>query len=426
MRNPVFSLPPASRVVVLGAGFAGLSAALRLAESGADVTVLEARERVGGRVWSARLPNGEVAELGAEWIEHEEEDVQRLARSLGLEMAPTGVDYRRREARGRLAAGLEEQEATLAVARRAFEALSEESVAAGTLGPFIRRLPVSDAARATLLARLQGTCARDLDEIALRVAARGTFSGGSGRYLRVAAGNQEIAHRIARKLPIVRLAHVAGEVRDEGGVIRVEGEAPSGPFRVDADAAVVAIPAPLVAGLRFAPDLPADVSRSVRELPMGVAAKLAVGTATSPPPRAAQDVDVPFWCWAALGADGSPRRAMTAFAGSPAAQERLGTDSGDPSAWLGLVAGLAPDVELDGDPLMVAWGTDPFARGCYSAFDNASWDRMELLARPWGRVAFAGEHTAGLAAGTMNGAVASGERAAADVAELLAARGRNA
>ena len=60
----------ASRVVVVGAGFAGLRAAERLAARGADVTVLEARERVGGRVWSA-YPFGDeagVVERGAEFV----------------------------------------------------------------------------------------------------------------------------------------------------------------------------------------------------------------------------------------------------------------------------------------------------------------------------------------------------------------------
>jgi monoamine oxidase len=408
---------------VLGAGFAGLSAALRLTEAGARVVVLEARDRVGGRVWSTRLPNGEIAELGAEWIEAEERSVQELARSLGLELAPTGVDYRRREARGSAPATLHEQEEALAAGRRGVEALDRDSLDRGTLGPFIRGLPVSEAARSTLLARLQGTCARDLDRVALRVAARGTFSGGSGRYVRVATGNQDVATAIARRLPDVRLRHVGEQVRREADAVVVEGESDDGPFRVDADAAVVAVPAPLLAGLRFAPGLPEETRRAVRELPMGVAAKLAVGTRGAPSPRAIQEVDTPFWCWAALGSDETPRRAVTAFAGSPAAQERLGTESGDPGPWLERVAGLCPDLTLDGDPVMVAWGTDPLARGCYSAFDNASWDRMDVFARPAGRIAFAGEHTAALAAGTMDGAVRSGERAAADVIDLLAEAG---
>ena len=54
--------------MVIGAGFAGLAAADRLREGGAEVTVLEARDRVGGRVSSRRLENGAVIELGAEFI----------------------------------------------------------------------------------------------------------------------------------------------------------------------------------------------------------------------------------------------------------------------------------------------------------------------------------------------------------------------
>ena len=69
------------RVVVVGAGFAGLSAALVLREAGLEVTVLEARERVGGRVWSATITNGAVVELGAEWIMDHDTEVLGLAAS---------------------------------------------------------------------------------------------------------------------------------------------------------------------------------------------------------------------------------------------------------------------------------------------------------------------------------------------------------
>jgi monoamine oxidase len=54
--------------VVVGAGLAGLSAALVLHDAGVPVTVLEARDRVGGRVWSVQLGNGAIAELWAEWF----------------------------------------------------------------------------------------------------------------------------------------------------------------------------------------------------------------------------------------------------------------------------------------------------------------------------------------------------------------------
>ncbi len=54
--------------VVVGAGVAGLTAALRLTQRGHDVTALEAGDRVGGRARSVTLSNGEVGELGGEWL----------------------------------------------------------------------------------------------------------------------------------------------------------------------------------------------------------------------------------------------------------------------------------------------------------------------------------------------------------------------
>ena len=153
---------------------------------------------------------------------------------------------------------------------------------------------------------------------------------------------------------------------------------------------------------------------------MGVASKLVVGTDGPPPPRALQDMDVPFWCYAALGEGGRPREVLTSFAGSPQAQKTLRTAQGDPEPWLARLRALNPDLEFAGEPLMAAWAGDPFARGSYSAFDNASADREAVLAEPVGRIVFAGEHTGGQWSGTMEGAVRSGERAARQVLEAAA------
>ena len=73
-----------TRVVVVGAGFAGLAAADALAEAGMDVTVLEARDRVGGRVWSQSLPDGSVIERGAEFILPDDTRIRSTAARLGL------------------------------------------------------------------------------------------------------------------------------------------------------------------------------------------------------------------------------------------------------------------------------------------------------------------------------------------------------
>ena len=108
------------------------------------------------------------------------------------------------------------------------------SVAGESLGAFLRALPVSESQRATLIARLQGTCASDLDRVPLRVAERGTFDGGSGRYVRVDAGNQAVATALAAALPDIRFEHVVERIRVDGETVHVEGEGPDGPFSLAA------------------------------------------------------------------------------------------------------------------------------------------------------------------------------------------------
>ncbi len=91
------------RVVIAGAGFAGLMAADRIARSGHEVVVLEARDRVGGRVWSAELVPGDrrtVVERGAEFVLDGYDVMRMLLSDLGLELADTTMSYYQREPRG--------------------------------------------------------------------------------------------------------------------------------------------------------------------------------------------------------------------------------------------------------------------------------------------------------------------------------------
>ena len=409
------------RVAIVGAGFAGLAAALELADSGYSVTVLEARERVGGRVWSVTLANGELAELGAEWIMGEDEAVRRVAGRFDLQIVEAGIDYRRREPRGARAASLAEVDTFLRSADEAFAALREGEAPMPSLGAFIDSVPGDDRARASVRARLQGTAATDL--AAVPVGARGgdrPFHADAAAYHRLAAGNQEIASAIADSLTDVRLEQRVLSLAHDGEHVEVTFEGHGGRSELRAGAVVVAVPVRLATELAFEPALPADIVQALENLPMGVASKLAAPLLGEPARRSVQCADLPFWCWVGDGGEGGPRKVLSSFAGSELAHDALEIGNGDPTMWLARLAELNPDLRFDGRPVMKAWGEDPLARGSYSAWDERSLAMSGRFRRTAGLVAFAGEHTAEPEhTGTMEGALRSGVRAAEQVMELL-------
>jgi monoamine oxidase len=400
-------------VVVVGAGFAGLAAALDVHDAGLSVTVLEARERVGGRVLSIELENGEIAELGAEWIMPDDEVLQATIDRLGLTASEAGIDYLRREPRGLAAVPMAELDAFLEAADAHLAASAAEG---SSMGAMLDGVPGDDRARAVAKARLQGTFASDLDRVAWRAGWHaGRLAAEPAVYRRMERGNGSIADAAAELLPDVRLGVRATSVADRCGRVEIG----AGGDVIEADAVVVAVPVRLVTELRYDPPLPPELREAFEGLPMGVASKLAVPLEGEPERCAIQCSDLPFWFWVADGADGRPRRVVTSFAGSELPQEGLETGSGDPATWLRKIVDLAPELRPDGTPAMKLWADDPCSRGAYTAWDHPSLSRQPQFERMHGAIAFAGEHTAGDHSGTMEGALRSGRRAAAQVLERL-------
>jgi monoamine oxidase len=396
---------------VVGAGFAGLSAALDLHDAGVSVTVVEGRDRVGGRVHSVRLDNGEIAELGAEWIFEGDEVLDATARRLGLVACEAGVDYLRREPRGEAAVPMAELDAFLEAADQHLATLDP---AERSMGEALDLVPGDDRARTVARARLTGTFASDLSLVAWRPGWHaGKLAAEPAVYRRMARGNGSIADAAAAELPDVQIGRTATAVRQAADGVEVDaGEA------IRADAVVVAVPVRLVTELAFDPPLEAEQRQAFEGLPMGVASKVAVPLDGEPARCAIQCADLPFWFWVADGANGT-RRVVTSFAGSAIPQGPLETATGDPGEWVRRIVELEPDLRPSGSAVMKVWAEDPLARGAYSAWDGPSLARRHLFERMHGAVAFAGEHTAGEHSGTMEGALRSGKRAAAQVLELL-------
>ncbi len=121
--------------IVVGAGFSGLIAAESLVNAGWDVTVLEARDRVGGRAWTDHLPDGTIIERGAEWVEDVQVEMVALCARLGIPLARTGMSYHDRRPVG----GPPVSDDELATGRAALRALFAE------LGDEAYDLSVADA-----------------------------------------------------------------------------------------------------------------------------------------------------------------------------------------------------------------------------------------------------------------------------------------
>jgi hypothetical protein len=153
-----------------------------------------------------------------------------------------------------------------------------------------------------------------------------------------------------------------------------------------------------------------QVTTALQGLRMGSAAKAAVATKVPPPLFRRQDTDIPAWYWSGLAVGGSIRNAVTGFAGTESGVKALMTDP------MGRLRQAVPEVDLIGEPVVVDWGADPLAGGCYSVIGPGQRALLEVFRRPWGRLVIAGEHRNG--SGSIDGAIGSGHEAAEQVLGL--------
>jgi monoamine oxidase len=388
------------RVAVVGAGFAGLACAVDLARAGVDVTVHEARERVGGRVWSDVMPDGARIERGGEFVETGYDHMLRRAAGYGLALAEHGFEFAAREVRsdGQAHPGLLlEAERALAATVDALGAGAGTISAADALG----RTPLAPLARLALSRRLEGTYTVELDRVSAAWLAsaeiRASRSAETMPSSRLAGGNDALAHAMAAELGRrVRCRHAVRSVRNGAEGVRLVTARPGEPdVSEHYDRAVLAVP------LAIALDrlLPALQERpAYARLQWGSAAKLHVPLAAPAAPGAVQGLDTAFWTWTARAVDGGPATVAASFAGGVAAAEALATAHG----WRAAVGGLRPELALTGDALLTRWSHDALTGGSY-ACHPPGWSSAddEEVATPYGRVHLAGEHTAAAFCGSV-------------------------
>lgn len=439
-------------VVVVGAGFAGLTAAERLADLGVSVRVVEGRDRIGGRSYSGEVAGVKV-DLGATWVSRRHTEIRNLASRLGCTTTPQfakglnvlwmggerstyqgtipEISTEAVEDMGRVQGILHELLSTVDV-EAAWDSPEADRLDAISFGEWLDQNDAQPGTRAlmTILSKVQWGCSPG--DVSLLHALRYIRAAGGVSHMldvedgqqeeRYAETTQEIAMRLAEKLgdrvvvgtPVRRIA------QDGSGVtVSTDSEVINAKYAI-----VTAAPAHR-ADIEFEPALPEKGEWLAKTWRMGALSKAFVA------------YEKPFWRSSGLSGealtdtgtvfitfdvspDDSGPGILMAFC-DPRVYDNFSPEARRDRVVRQLVDLYGPQAGAPIDYVDHCWGTEPFAPGGPNPAvpPYASGSYGSALAEPHGRVHWAGVETAGEWAGTMNGAVLTGQRAAEQVARQL-------
>lgn len=440
------------RVVVVGAGLAGLTAAIELAAAGAEVTVLEARDRVGGRMHGVPLTASVVADGGAAYLGVRHTELLALVREHGLCLASTKmfgdstflVSDQRTTTASRVppldavALGdlFDQLEDLVAQVRpdtpwRSPQAGALDRVSAAR---WLSRVVKHPDAQTFFPLFIGEMMAADPAAISVLHMAFYLRSGGGIRYLnafeggaqqwRIDGGAHLLAEALADRLAErVRLRHCVSAIHQNDAEVVVHCVSDIDGTRCEhrADRVIVAIPPQLAQRIEFRPALPAP--RATTATGRGCAVKVHL----SYPAPVWRERGLSGWSVSAHGpllstVDDSPPdgssgvltgfvtgAAASAFSALAPAEQR--------DAALAHARRLFPELPPPTRCTVTDWLAETYSRGCYAAlFGPGDWHQLgPTLTTPHGRVHWAGTETSLEFFGLMEGAIRSGRRAATEL-----------
>lgn len=435
-------------VTVIGAGLAGLSAAYDLHRAGWQVTVLEARDRVGGRVYSLRnFSNGLVAEGGGEFIEESHTRMLAYADEFGLKLGRAGIwqgqdaDWGAFEGKAGPMADTRIWGANLhGEVEKIWRALAElgelvpdphEPQAARnaalidqrSTAEWVHSLDAHPLAKQDFIQHIRSeyTCEPEqhsLLDLARNVSMYYTTMERDINY-RVVGGNDLIPRALANTLPDIRLNAPVTWVRnfpDEAVVTYQQGNSY---HTISSAFVILAVPLTTARLIEFNPPLPDAHRKMVNGLSYGAVTKVLI------------EYQKRFWekigwnghiatdapivlTWHATSHIENEHGILTVYTGgSPGAKLSALSDEERIQLAVAELEKIVPgSADLIECTATVAWLNEPYTRGSYAALApgevTAYW---KTLFEPAGRLFFAGEHAADIQ-GFMEGAVESGQRVA--------------